>query len=157
MIFSFERQSKADNPFHGTGSYEYFESMGMSQAIKSIDKVDDHTVRFALSAPNAPFLSNLGMDFASISSKEYYEAMQKAGTLDKADLEPIGTGPFMLVDYQKDAVIRYKANPDYFAGKPKIDDLIFAITPGRGGALRQAEERRVPGHAVSGARRTSRR
>jgi dipeptide transport system substrate-binding protein len=35
----------------------------------------------------------------------------------------------MFVDYQKDAVIRFKANPDYWGGKQKIDDLIYAITP----------------------------
>jgi dipeptide transport system substrate-binding protein len=34
-----------------------------------------------------------------------------------------------LVQYQKDALIRYKAFPDYYAGKAKIDDLVFAITP----------------------------
>jgi dipeptide transport system substrate-binding protein len=33
------------------------------------------------------------------------------------------------VQYQKDAIIRYKAFPDYWAGKAKIDDLIFSITP----------------------------
>ena len=43
--------------------------------------------------------------------------------------KPIGTGPFQFVDYQLDAVIRYAAHPDYFKGKEKIDDLIFAITP----------------------------
>ncbi len=37
-----------------------------------------------------------------------------------------------IVDYQKDAVIRYKANPDYWRGKPMIDDLIFAITTDNG-------------------------
>ncbi len=26
-------------------------------------------------------------------------------------------------------MIRYKANPDYWAGKQPIDDLVFAITP----------------------------
>jgi dipeptide transport system substrate-binding protein len=41
---------------------------------------------------------------------------------------PLGTGPFSFVGYQQDAVIRYKANPDYWGGKPKIDDLVFAIT-----------------------------
>jgi dipeptide transport system substrate-binding protein len=30
-----------------------------------------------------------------------------------------------------DAAIRYKANPDYWGGKRKIDDLIFAITTDR--------------------------
>ena len=39
--------------------------------------------------------------------------MMEAGTPEKVDLEPIGTGPFQFVAYQKDAVIRYKANPDY--------------------------------------------
>ena len=32
------------------------------------------------------------------------------------------------MDYQKDAVIRYKAFEGW-AGKPKVDDLIYAITP----------------------------
>lgn len=42
---------------------------------------------------------------------------------------PIGTGPFKFVAYQKDAVIRYQKNPDYWGDAPKIDDLVFAITP----------------------------
>ena len=56
--------------------------------------------------------------------------MLKAGTPEKVDQEPIGTGPFQLVNYQKDAVIRYKAFPEYWGGKAKIDDLVFAITKG---------------------------
>ena len=35
----------------------------------------------------------------------------------------------MFTRFQKDASIRYKANPDYFGGKPAVDPLIFAITP----------------------------
>lgn len=41
------------------------------------------------------------MDFASILSKEYADAMMKAGTPEKLDLNPIGTGPFQLQQYQK--------------------------------------------------------
>ena len=89
----------------------------MPNLLKAVEKVDDMTVRFVLNHPEAPFLANLGMDFASIFSAEYAQAMQDAGTLDKVDLEPVGTGPFQLVAYQKDAVIRYKANPDYWAGQ----------------------------------------
>ena len=69
------------------------------------------------------------MDFASIISKEYADKMMQAGTPEKVDQEPVGTGPFMLVQYQKDAVIRYRAHPQYWAGKAAIDDLVFAITP----------------------------
>ena len=55
--------------------------------------------------------------------------MMKAGTPEKIDQEPIGSGPYSLVQYQKDAIVRYKAFPEYWDGKAKIDDLVFAITP----------------------------
>jgi dipeptide transport system substrate-binding protein len=55
--------------------------------------------------------------------------MLAAGTPEMLNQEPIGTGPFIFQAYQKDAVIRYTANPDYWAGKADIDNLIFAITP----------------------------
>ena len=71
----------------------------------------------------------MGMDFASVLSAEYADQMMKAGTPEKVDLNPVGTGPFQRVMYQKDAVIRYKAHPGYWKGKAPIDDLIFAITP----------------------------
>ncbi|HSU06714.1 MAG TPA: ABC transporter substrate-binding protein, partial [Acetobacteraceae bacterium] len=52
----------------------------------------------------------------------------KAGTPEKFDQLPVGTGPFVFVNYQPDSVIRYAANPNYWNGKPKIDTLVFAIT-----------------------------
>src|SRR5688500_3505078 len=55
--------------------------------------------------------------------------MLEAGTPEQVDLVPVGTGPFQRVAYQKDAVIRYQAHPDYWAGKAALDNLVFAITP----------------------------
>lgn len=131
VLFSFLRQLRKDHPYHAIsgGSYEYFNSMSMPDLLKDVVKVDDYTVKFVLNRPEAPMIANLGMDFASIFSAEYADAMMKAGTPEKVDLAPVGTGPFQFVAYQKDAVIRYKAHPDYWAGKAPIDNLIFAITP----------------------------
>ncbi len=131
VVFSFARQWDPNHPYHAVSgaSYEYFESMAMPDLIKSIEKVDDMTVRFTLTAPEAPFIANLGMDFASVMSAEYADQMLAAGTPEMVDTAPVGTGPFQLVNYQVDAIIRYKANPDYYEGKAAIDDLIFAITP----------------------------
>ena len=131
VVFTFDRQKNPDNPYHKVsgGSYEYFSGMDMDKIIDKVEKVDDNTVRFQLSRSEAPFLANLGMDFASILSAEYADQMLKAGTPEKVDLNPIGTGPFVLQQYQKDSRILYKANDDYWNGKPKIDRLVFSITP----------------------------
>src|SRR5690606_28463364 len=94
----------------------------------SIEKVDDLTVKFVLNRPEAPFLADLGMDFASIMSKEYADSLESAGKMEQLNQMPLGTGPYQFVAYQPDAVIRYKAHPDYWAGKQAIDDLVFAIT-----------------------------
>jgi dipeptide transport system substrate-binding protein len=131
IVFSFERQWKEDDPFFKVTSsnHSYFNDMGLPALLKSVEKLDDYTVRVVLNEPEAPFLSDLAMEFAGIQSKEYADAMLKAGTPEKIDQEPIGTGPFFLVQYQKDAVIRYRAFADYWGGKAKIDDLVFSITP----------------------------
>ena len=131
VLWSFNRQLDPNHPYHKVsgGSYEYFTGMSMDKLIKSIEKKDDHTVVFHLNRPESPFIANMGMDFASIHSAEYADQMMKAGTPDLVDQNSVGTGPFVLVDYQKDATIRYKAHPDYWQGKAAIDKLVFAITP----------------------------
>ena len=131
IIFMIERQWKESHPYFKVTSpnHSYFGDMGMPKLLKSVDKVDDYTVKIVLNRPEAPFLADLAMQWAGVQSKEYADAMLKAGTPEKIDQEPIGTGPFSLVQYQKDAIIRFKAHPTYWAGKAKIDDLIFSITP----------------------------
>ena len=131
VVFSFKRQLDKEHPYHkvSNGSYEYFNGMSMPDLLKDVVKVDDYTVKFMLNRPEAPMIANLGMDFASIFSAEYAAKMMEAGTPEVIDQMPVGTGPFQLVNYQKDAVIRYKAHPDYWAGKAAIDNLVYAITP----------------------------
>jgi dipeptide transport system substrate-binding protein len=131
ILFMFERQWKEEHPFFKVTSpnHSYFNDMGMPKLLKSVEKVDDYTVKVTLNQPEAPFLANLAMQWAGVQSKEYADAMLKAGTPEKIDQEPIGTGPFTLLQYQKDAIVRFKAFPEYWAGKAKIDDLVFSITP----------------------------
>lgn len=131
VVYTFESQMNESHPLAIKGAnYEYFKGMEMDKLIKSIKKIDDMTVEFTLNHPEAPFLANMAMDFASILSKEYAEALVKSGKdLTTLGIQPIGTGPFVFKSYQKDTLIRYTANDKYFGGKPKIDNLVFAITP----------------------------
>ncbi|GAB1261636.1 ABC transporter substrate-binding protein [Aurantivibrio plasticivorans] len=129
VVFSFKRQVDNEHPYHSVsgGSYEYFASMDMPALLKDVIAIDDYTVQFTLNRPEAPMIANMAMDFASIMSAEYADKMMTAGTPEKIDLQPIGTGPFKFVAYQKDAFIRYVAHADYWAGRAAIDRLVFAI------------------------------
>ena len=131
VLFSFQRQGDTASPYHQMtpGSYEYYNSMSMPDLISSIEKIDDYTVKFTLTRPDAPMIANLAMQFGSIMSKEYADAMIEAGTPEMLNQQPVGTGPFKWVGYQKDAVIRYAAHPEYWQGAAAIENLIFAITP----------------------------
>ncbi|VWB64395.1 extracellular solute-binding protein [Burkholderia dolosa] len=132
VLFTFRRMLDPDDPFRKAYpvSFPYFSDLGFDRNIERIEKVDDYTVRFVLKLPDVVFVRNLAMAFASILSAEY--AGQLATRHREADLDllPVGTGPFVLRTYQKDAVIRYDANVDYW--KPddiKLAHLLFSITP----------------------------
>jgi dipeptide transport system substrate-binding protein len=55
--------------------------------------------------------------------------MMHAGTPERVDREPVGTGPFAFAGYQRDVTVRYRAFPEHWAGAPAIDTLVFSITP----------------------------
>ncbi|WEK10701.1 MAG: ABC transporter substrate-binding protein [Candidatus Pseudomonas colombiensis] len=130
VVWSFQRQLDPKHPWHDKSSvgYPYFESMGFKALLKSVEKVDEHTVAFTLTRREAPFLADIAMAFASIYPAEYADQLLKAGKTAELNSKPIGTGPFVFNRYAKDAQVRFKANPDYFLGKPPADPLIFAIT-----------------------------
>src|SRR5213075_3069629 len=131
VLFSYNRMADPSHPMAKTTpgtTYAYFDDMDMKNIVAQVEKVDAMTVRFVLKKPEAPFMANMAMDFASVLSAEYADKMKAAGTPEAIDREPIGTGPFSFVSYQKDAVVRYKAFDAYWGGRPKIDNLVFAIT-----------------------------
>lgn len=131
VLFTFNRQMDKNSPWYNytnSANWEMFDAMEMPMIIKEIVKIDDHTVKFVLNQPDASLVAKLALNFGSIMSKEYADQLEKADQKADLDRKPVGTGPFQFVDYQLDAAIRFGANADYWAGKPKIDDLIFAIT-----------------------------
>ncbi|WP_341677418.1 ABC transporter substrate-binding protein [Niveibacterium sp. SC-1] len=132
VLFTWNRQADPKHPYHqpvGGLAFVQFNNLRMDENVVKLEKLDDTTVRFTLKKPEAPFLTRMSFDLMGIQSAEYAAKLTAAGTPELLDREPIGTGPFQFVSYQKDAVIRYKAFPQHWRGKPLIDNLIFAITP----------------------------
>ncbi|HEY9104010.1 ABC transporter substrate-binding protein [Chitinimonas sp.] len=131
VLFTFERMLSKDHPFRKAyqSEFPYFTDMGLDTNIAKVEKVDPLTVKFTLKNVDASFLADLAMSFASIQSAEYADSLLKAGKASQINVAPIGTGPFVFKSYQKDSIIRYAANKDYWKkGEVKIDNLIFAIT-----------------------------
>ncbi|MCQ9424643.1 ABC transporter substrate-binding protein [Pseudomonas sp. LJDD11] len=130
VLFTFNRLLDPNQPFRKAYPSEspYFTDMGLNTTIKSIEKLDEQTVRFNLNNVDAAFVQNLAMSFASIQSAEYAEQLLKQGKAADLNQKPVGTGPFVLKRYQKDSQIRYVANKDYWKPEDvKIDNLIFSI------------------------------
>lgn len=90
--------------------------------------VDEYTLLFSLKNPYVGFLENLTV---GILPKHIWEniAPEKFALADY-NLHPVGSGPFMFSDFQKDSqgsILTYhlKAFKNYYAGSPYISKITF--------------------------------
>ncbi len=133
VVFSFRRMFDRSDPFYQSANGNFPEFLDLLQpSLQSVERIDDHTVVFRSKSPLAPLLPTLSIQPFSILSAEYAARLQKLGHPGDLDIELIGTGPFSLVQYQKDLLVRFRAFPGYW-GPPdraaKVEQLVFAITP----------------------------
>ncbi len=119
--FSYDRQIDEKNPYH-TGTFPYADFT--FQNVKSVEAVDPTTVRFTLSAPFAPFISNMAMFATAIISPT---AVKKYGK--DSFKHPVGTGPFKFVEWVQKDHATYEANKTYWDGRPCVDRLIIRGIP----------------------------
>ena len=57
--------------------------------------------------------------------KAYYEKVGAEGF----EAAPIGTGPYMVEKFERNAFVRLKANPNYWGGKPEFETAIIKFVP----------------------------
>ena len=115
--FTFDRMLDESHPLHDTGPFplSFFFS-----SIASTEVVDDQTVRFTLSEPYAPFLSNLASPTGAIVSPTAVEA---SGA--EFGRNPVGTGPFKFAEWRSNEAVVIEANPDYWNGAPELEAVVF--------------------------------
>jgi len=88
-------------------------SQSAGSLIKSVDKVDDHTVRVNLKRSSVNFLAMLAFNRNVFIAPKHVEDLSKT---------IVGTGPFKVVQAQLDRVVVLERNPDfYLPGKPHPD------------------------------------
>ena len=94
------------------------------QRAADVVKVDDYTVRIKTEAVDALFLATMADNWAIIPPG-YFAEVGQAGF----EENPVGTGPFKLVEWVKGDRIVMTANLDYWRGAPKIETLILRPIP----------------------------
>ncbi len=106
----------------------------MFTPIKTIDAVDDLTVRFTLGAPAPSFLANITTTQAAILSPA---AFARAG--DRFSIAPIGagTGPYIFKEWRRGDSILVERNPNYWGKKPVFEEVLFRVVPDAGTRLAQ--------------------
>ncbi|MDF1522703.1 MAG: ABC transporter substrate-binding protein [Trueperaceae bacterium] len=85
--------------------------------IEAIAAPDAATVVLTLSAPAPALLASLASGWGAILPSEKLASGHDFGN------QPVGTGPFVFVEWVRDAYLRLITNPDYFQGTPVIDGV----------------------------------
>jgi peptide/nickel transport system substrate-binding protein len=115
--FNFERILDPDHPYHGTGPFPlafFFEQ------IAAIEVLDSLRIRFVLTEPFAPFLSNLAYPTGLLVSPA---AVRRWGR--DYGRHPSGTGPFRFVDWHAGERVQLRRFDGYHSEPAQIDRLIF--------------------------------
>ena len=95
---------------------------GSAQTISGIEAVDDSTIKFPLTQPDATFLNVLALNFSSAVPKEVVDA-------EGADFgkKPVGSGAFKLKEWVPGQRLVFERNADYFRKRPNLDGFRVEI------------------------------
>jgi peptide/nickel transport system substrate-binding protein len=100
-------------------------SVGAYKDIKEIEKIDDHTVRMTFKQPT-PFWANAFVGSYGMIIPKHLFADYAGGKSREApaNLKPVGTGPYLFVDFKPGDSVAGKRNPDYHQeGRPYFDTV----------------------------------
>lgn len=91
--------------------------------IVSVDIVDDDTIKITTPGPDAMLLSNLCHHGNAIVPKALIDSGHDFNT------EPIGTGPYKFVEWNRGDSVVFEAFEDYFDGAPAIKNMTWKVIP----------------------------
>ena len=95
-------------------------------AIKTVDVVDDSTVKITLKSPFGPFVQTLATDAGSIINPNVMKH-EKDGDLAQGWLaqNTDGSGPFKMTEWTRGQRFVLEAKPNYWGPKPKLKKVII--------------------------------
>lgn len=89
----------------------------------TIEVVDDYTIKITTDGPQSGLLADLAHHGNAILPADLIASGHNFNK------EPIGTGPYKLVSWNKGESLVYEAFPDYFKGEAPIKNVVWKIIP----------------------------
>ena len=93
--------------------------------IKTIEAVDQYTVKFTMCVPDPAFQSKIAFSVFGIQPAEYLEATGGGGTGSALLEKPVGTGPYKVSEWKRGDELVFVRNEDYWGDKAKSQTLVF--------------------------------
>lgn len=93
------------------------------EAVDNIEAPDEQTIVVNMASPDASFL-RLGMNAMIVASHHHEELGYEGYSAD-----PIGTGPFQLLEWNPDDHTLVGAFEDHWDGRPYIDEIDIRVVP----------------------------
>lgn len=107
----------------------------LNTSVAEMSCPDENTFVMVLNAPNSPILGTLAWYANFILPKHLYEGVEDWKTCAAATTNPIGTGAYKFVSYDRGVSVVLEKNPDYHMGEPDVERLIFQVIPDSDTAL----------------------
>ena len=94
--------------------------------VKSMEAVDENTVKFTMCSPDPAFLSKIAFSSFAIQPKEWLEQTGGGGEGSALLEKPVGTGPYKVKEWKRGDELVFEANADYWgADKAKSATVVF--------------------------------
>ena len=110
-------------------------------AVESVSTDGNLTMTVTLSEPS-PSFDLVALADIPIIPQHVWESVEEPGDHVFESVSNVGSGPYIMVEYNEGQSYRFEANPDYFRGAPAVDELvvvIFADDAGPLAAIRSGE------------------
>lgn len=128
VVFSVQRQTDPNHEAHVPGRMRYANllfgdaSSTETELLRSVEAIDERTVRFRLARPYMPFIFNLAMVQASVVSPSSVRLL-------KSDINTtmVGTGAFLLESYRRDQRITVVRNDNYWGEPADVEHVEFRV------------------------------
>lgn len=134
--WSLEKMLHPDTASPGVTFFELIEGLAPFRAreashVAGIRVIDRYAIEIELTRPDQTFLFAMAMTFAAPVAREAY-----AHYGDEVARHPVGTGAYVLEEWEPGVSVVFRRNPDYFLeGQPYPDRQIYTLNLERHAAV----------------------